>query len=188
MRVKKQHGQHHRTVSAVVALGLGATGVLALATPASATPVDITCLTGMRNTAYTPSLTYTPQPTNLQITDNFSCTSLLSGVSSGSGTFSAYAPSSSCLASVQSPLTSITTTYHWNTGASSTIVFASSTAVRAANGTVTVTSVGTVTAGLGVGQAATRVTVEPNLDLAACLDGGLSETNSVVNSLVIAPV
>ncbi|MFF5900872.1 hypothetical protein ACFY8O_33805 [Streptomyces argenteolus] len=188
MKDKKQPRKPRRVVPAVVALGLGAIGVLTLAAPASATPVDITCLTGTRNTAYTPPLTYTPQPTNLYITDNFSCTSLLSGVSSGSGSFSAYAPSTSCLASVQSPLTSITTTYHWNTGTSSTIVFASSTAVRAADGTVTVTSIGAVTAGLGAGQTATRVTVEPNLDLTACLDGGLSETNSVVNSLVIAPV
>jgi hypothetical protein len=109
-------------------------------------------------------------------------------VSSGSGSYTVNLPSTSCLASVQSPLSSNTATYHWNNGTSSTITFASSTAVRAADGTVTVTSIGAVTSGLGLGQTATRVTVEPNLNLTACLTDGLSETNSVLNTLIIAPV
>ncbi|MEV6265421.1 hypothetical protein AB0M42_32430 [Streptomyces sp. NPDC051784] len=188
MRTSRRRGRRRSLAAAVLALGLGLTGVLASAAPASATPVDITCLTGTRNTAYTPPLTNTPAPTHLQITDHFNCVSLLSGVSSGSGGFSVDVPSTSCLASVQSPLTSNTATYHWNTGVYSTITFASSTAVRAADGTVTVTSIGAVTAGLGIGQLATRITVEPNLNLTACFGDGLSETNSVLNSLVIAPV
>ncbi|MFJ6438841.1 hypothetical protein [Streptomyces sp. NPDC091416] len=173
--------------AAAALLALGCSVALPAGT-AHAVPVDITCLTGSRNTVYTPPLTYTPGPTSLQITDHFSCASLLSGVSSGSGSYTVNLPSTSCLASVQSPLSSNTATYHWNNGTSSTISFASSTAVRAANGTVTVTSIGAVTSGLGLGQTVTRVTVEPNLNLTACLTGGLSETNSVLNTLIIAPV
>ncbi|MFD9999582.1 hypothetical protein [[Kitasatospora] papulosa] len=179
-----------RQVLAIAGTALGLSMIGLLVTPASAgtNSTDITCLTGSRNTVYTPPLTYAPTATSLDISEQFSCVSLLSGVSSGSAAFVVSAPSTSCLVSVQHPLTSISVTYRWNNASSSTVNFTSSTAARAADGTVTITSIGTVTAGLGSGQLATKVTVEPNPDLTVCLDGGLSETNSVINSLVIAPV
>lgn len=189
MRIShRSAGRRHGLAVAGTTLGLSMVGLLVTPASAGAASTDITCLTGSRNTIYSPPLTYTPTATSLAISEHFSCVSLLSGVSSGSATFSASAPSTSCLASVQSPLTSISVTYNWNNASSSTVTFASSTALRAADGTVTVTSIGTVTAGLGSGGLATKVTVEPNLNLTACLNGGLSETNSVVNSLIIAPV
>ncbi|KUN33275.1 hypothetical protein AQJ30_34285 [Streptomyces longwoodensis] len=95
----------------------------------------------------------------------------------------------SCVISVQSPLTlpARTFTIGWNTGESSTVTYPATTAVRAADGTVTITSVGAVTDGLGEGQVATQVTVEPNLDVTACATTGLSATDSLTNTLVIAP-
>ncbi len=168
---------------------LGLAGTIALPSTAHATPIDVTCLTGSRNTHYTPPLTNTSQAHQLDISENFSCLSLLGGISSASST-STRTVTTSCLLSVQTPLTlpARTITYHWNTGASSTVTYPAVTAARAADGTVTVISVGAVTAGLGIGQTATQTTVEPNLNLTACSTTGLSDTNSILNTLIIAPL
>ncbi|MEW2266313.1 hypothetical protein ACGF5T_32080 [Streptomyces sp. NPDC047853] len=174
-------------VGASVALGLA--GAVAVPTTAHATPVDITCLTGNRTTHYTPPLTNTPRPTHLSLDENFSCVSLLGGVSSGTST-SSRDVTTSCLLSLQTPLNipARTITYHWNTGDHTTVTYPAVTAVRAADGTVTIISIGAVTDGLGEGQVATQTTVEPNLNLTACATTGLSATNSLVNTLVITPV
>ncbi|MFI8178676.1 hypothetical protein ACIF6H_36095 [Streptomyces microflavus] len=169
------------------ALSLALTTVVLAPTAAHASPVDITCLTGNRHTTYSPPLTNTPKPESLAITDNFSCLSLLSGVSSGTSTLGVNLPSSSCLLELTF-LSALPVNYTWNTGQSSTITYATSNAVRAANGTVTTTSIGTVTAGLGLGQVATLITVEPALSPTACAGVGISATNSLAASLAIAPV
>ncbi|MGW2477729.1 hypothetical protein [Streptomyces sp. NPDC001665] len=176
---------------AVITATLSLAGVGAIAVPATAQalPVDITCLTGNRTTTYTPPLTNTVKPEHLDLDEHWGCASLLSGVSSGNAT-SSVDVSTSCVISVQSPLTlpARTVTYHWNTGAHSTVTYPATVAVRAADGTVTTTSVGAVVDGLGQGQVATAVNVEPNLNVTACSTTGLSQTNSLLNTLVIAPV
>ncbi|MGC0420014.1 hypothetical protein [Embleya sp. AB8] len=180
-------GSRRPLAALAVVVTLASAGAVIAPASASASPVDITCLTGNRHTAYTPPLTNTPKPEALAISDNYSCISLLSGVSSGSSSLAVELPSSSCLLELTF-LTSLPVAYHWNTGQSSTITYATSNAVRAADGTVTTTSVGAVTAGLGSGQAATLITVEPALNPIACATTGLSDTNSLAVSLVIAPV
>ncbi|MFJ4809600.1 hypothetical protein [Streptomyces longwoodensis] len=170
------------------ALALGLAGAVTVPATGHAAPVDISCPMGSRHTTYTPPLTNTVKPEHLVLTEHFSCVSLLGGVSSGDAT-SSVDVSTSCVISVQSPLTlpARTFTIGWNTGESSTVTYPATTAVRAADGTVTITSVGAVTDGLGEGQVATQVTVEPNLDVTACATTGLSATNSLTNTLVIAP-
>ncbi|MDP9073974.1 MAG: hypothetical protein M3N98_07335 [Actinomycetota bacterium] len=65
-------------------------------------------------------------------------------------------------------------TYRWNTGKSSTITFDRTTVARAADGTTTVTALGTVSKGLAKGSIATRVVVLPAIDLTACATMGLA--------------
>ncbi|MGW0931411.1 hypothetical protein [Streptomyces sp. NPDC002644] len=150
---------------------LSTTMVLAPAAQArSGSLVDIVC-EGNETSTYSPPLTNTPQTTGVQSTENYTCSSLLTGVSSGtssvtiSGTYS-------CVLSLQ-PFTA-TSTYHWNTGQTSTAEYGV-TLARAADGTTTVTAIGTVTAGLGQGAAFTNVIVKPALDLTACSGSGLSQ-------------
>ncbi|MDF0374382.1 hypothetical protein OM788_004291 [Streptomyces sp. KA12] len=150
--------------------------VFVAAPPAQAAParagalVDVVC-TGNETSTYTPPLTNTPQPTTVQSSENYSCTSLLTGVSSGTST-TTISGSYSCVISLQ-PF-SATSTYHWNTGQTSTAEY-DVTLVRAANNTTVVTAVGTVTAGLGQGAAFTNVIVKPALNLTACASGGLAQ-------------
>lgn len=116
----------------------------------------------------------------------FSCVSSTTAVSSGTSTFSRHREVS-CLLALTPPNTVTSDTYHWNTGQTSTVTYDSTTAVRAADGTTTVTAVGEVTDGLGQGSTATEVVVEPQLSPTACATTGLEDTNGTA-SLVIAPI
>lgn len=82
-------------------------------------------------------------------TESCSCTSLLTSVTSGTGVYTA-STTASCGLTLDGPY-SYTETYTWNTGQSSTVTYTTGETVRAVNGTTTVTSIGTVTAGLGAG-------------------------------------
>jgi len=62
-----------------------------------------------------------------------------------------------------------TATYTWNTGATSTVFFATTTVTRLADGTSNVTSVGSVTAGFALGSTAVREKIFPELDVTACM-------------------
>ncbi|MGV9698693.1 hypothetical protein ACWDTR_23405 [Streptomyces sp. NPDC003470] len=163
----------HRTVLGV--LPVLAVAVLGTASHAGATEqsaVGVVCAAGSHTSAYNPPVINTPRTTTVTSTENFSCTSVLTGVSSGSGT-SASTLSLNCLLTVSSPF-SATWTYEWNTGETSTITFGLSEAVKAADGTTVVTSTGSVTAGLGQGSLAVKVTVMPQLSLTACATTGVS--------------
>ncbi|MFS0696052.1 hypothetical protein [Streptomyces nitrosporeus] len=171
------------TLAAALTLSVG--GVVAA--PAShATGVDITCLAGSSNVTYDPPLTNTLRDTNTTVTNNFSCTSLLTGVSSGTAT-ATRVQELSCLLALTPPTATSSDTYTWNTGQTSTATYVSTTVVRAVDGTATVTAVGSITSGLGQGSSASKIVVIPQLSLTACATTGLEETNGVAN-LVIVPV
>ncbi|GAA2118594.1 hypothetical protein GCM10009759_66010 [Kitasatospora saccharophila] len=158
-------------VTSSLAVGLVG-GLLGLSTAAHASPVDITCAVGSQTASYSPAMTNTTQPTSASITENYSCTSLSTAVSSGS-TSAVFAEDAGCLLTAQPAHTAVTT-YTWDTSATSTITFTVSNVVRAVDGTTTVTSLGSVTAGLGQGSLATRVIVLPALSLTACAGAGVS--------------
>ncbi|MDX3489097.1 hypothetical protein [Streptomyces sp. ID05-18] len=82
-------------------------------------------------------------------TESCNCTFLLPSVTSGTGAYTA-STTASCGLTLDGPY-SYTETYTWNTGQSSTVTYTTGETVRAANGTTTVTSIGTVTVGLGAG-------------------------------------
>jgi hypothetical protein len=170
------------------ALALGLTAVAAVPPAAQAASpglVDITCPLGAYTTNISPPLTNTQRPTTFDSTENLSCTSLLSGVSSGT-THRTSTIDLSCLLFLQPPTAQQTVTYSWNTGQSSTVTYVSYTIAMAANGTRAITKVGAVTQGLGIGEIATEVLVIPSLSLNACATTGIS-TQTGDATLAILP-
>ncbi|MGW4901404.1 hypothetical protein ACWEO9_12180 [Streptomyces albidoflavus] len=156
---------------------------LVLAPSASAAPIALTCALGSQTTTYSPPITNTPQNTTASINESYGCASPLVGVSSGTGSTSIL-ENASCLLTVQ-PAGTDTLTYHWNTGQSSTITFNLTNVVRAANGTTTVTSLGSVSSGLGQGSTATRIVVLPALSLTACATTGVSSETGTATLAII---
>jgi hypothetical protein len=139
--------------------------------------MDVVC-EGSQTVTYSPPLTNTPQQITTQRNVNLSCTSLLTAISSGNGS-SVFPETTSCLLSVTPPNTVSTFTYNWNTGQSSTVTFSSNTVVHAANGTTTVTALGSITSGYGQGALATRVVVSPALSLTACATTGITQQTGI---------
>lgn len=176
-----------RRVSAALAavLTLVAGGVL-VAPAAHAAGVDIICAVGSEQASYDPPLTNELRTTNVTVTNHLSCTSLTTGVSSGSSTTSR-TREVSCLIALTPPNTVTSETYTWNTGKRSTITYVSTTVARAANGTTVVTAVGSVTSGLGQGSSVTKVATAPQLSVTACATTGLEHIDGIA-SLVIKPV
>lgn len=174
-----------RSTAAIGALALGAGGIVLLGGQAQAAGADLTCAVGSQTADYSPALTNTPTQTTASISETYSCTSLLTGVTSGTGS-ETVSEQASCLLTVAPDVTD-TFVYQWNTGQSSTVTFSTTSVVRAVDGTATITSVGSVTAGLGLGSAATRVVVLPSLDLAACASTGIA-TQTGTAALAILPI
>jgi hypothetical protein len=117
--------------------------------------------------------------------ETYSC-GPLGSVTSGSGSFTV-TESAGCLADISLPAD--TATYTWNSpNGSSTISFPATTVARAADGTTTVISVGSVTSGLGAGQVATRTVVLPQLDPGACASSQGVTQEVGTATLLIAPV
>ncbi|MEU4742806.1 hypothetical protein AB0G02_20405 [Actinosynnema sp. NPDC023658] len=164
------------TAAAGAALGLAAAGVVVVPGSAQAAPVAIVCAVGSQRTDYTPPLTNTTRDTAVSSTENYSCTSLLTGVSSATGT-TANGGEQSCLLALVPPTDTSIRTYQWNTGQSSTIAFFTNTVATLANGTTVITSVGSVSSGLGQGSAVTRVVAQPSLSLTACATTGINTLN-----------
>ncbi|MEV6808437.1 hypothetical protein [Streptomyces sp. NPDC051132] len=157
-----------------------------MAPAAHAAGVDIVCAVGSEHASYDPPLTNAPRSTDITETENFGCTSLTTGVSSGTAAFSR-TRDVSCLLVLTPPHTVTSETYAWNTGQSSTVTYVSTTAARAADGSTVVTALGSVTSGFGQGSAVTKVVVEPQPSLTACATTGLQSTNGTA-SLAVAPV
>lgn len=181
-----KQSRSRRVAAASAGIFALATGglLVAPAVPASSSTVGIICAVGSQTATYSPALTNDSKPTHVHITENYDCTSPLTGVSSASGSADIF-EDASCLITAQPGLTDIVT-YQWNTGQSSIVTYSVTNVVRAANGTTTVTSVGAVTSGLGQGSTATRIVVLPALSLTACSTTGLAAQTGVAE-LNIAP-
>ncbi|MEU4769449.1 hypothetical protein AB0H12_40075 [Actinosynnema sp. NPDC023794] len=149
-------------VAAVGAL-LGATGLFHV--PASAAVVDVNCALGTQVGTYSPGMTLLPRHID------FSATGTLGGcVSPGhpdltGATFTALVSGTfSCL----SGSTTNTSTYHWNTGHSSTVRGGFEINLKPGGTTVLVLT-GTVVDGLFLGATVVQTKVLPATDLTACL-------------------
>ncbi|MFF4948270.1 hypothetical protein ACWC2K_17745 [Streptomyces chattanoogensis] len=157
-----------RFVGAGSALAL-ACGALLLPVPAHAAPKLLSC-TGTQTVTYKPSLTNTPKPTQVKITEIYTSCVNAEGIRSGTGSFS-LTETASCT-SINNPLgTQDSPAYTWNTGDKSGVLFKVTSVDRLANGTTQVTAVGKVTSGYGEGSAATRTVTLPTLNATACQAG-----------------
>jgi hypothetical protein len=127
---------------------------------------------GSFTVTYDPPLTNTLRLTEVTFHNELDSCSI-GAVTSGdaSGEFSAIR---SCT-TLDLPPHPATTTFTWNTGASSTIAFSLSTVDRLVNGTTVVTSYGTVTHGFDQGAQAIHTAVQPQLDPIACVGAGVAQ-------------
>lgn len=166
-------------ISTVALVGAG----VALGQPAQAEPITVTCLIGHLSSSYSPAMTNQTTTKVNSTHEEYSCSSLSAGVSSVSGG-ATFTVTDSCLLGVDSP--TVVATYHWNTGQTSTVTYTITNAVRAADGTATLVTVGTVTQGFGYGSTVTRVAVRPVLDVLACSTTGLT-TIEGPSTLTILP-
>ncbi|MER5629126.1 hypothetical protein [Streptomyces nitrosporeus] len=166
-------------VAVLTAAGLGA---VPQAHAAQAQVTDITCL-GSTTENYNPALTNTTQVVSASFTENYSCTSLTTSVSSGN-TSSARVGTQNCLLS-STPSGVEIVTYVWNNQSASTVTFDDVNVIRAVNGTATITSTGSVVSGLGVGSSAVRVIVIPQLSLTACATTGVSSATGTATLSIL---
>lgn len=162
----------HFTLAITGFVVLSSAALLAAAPQAQAQQ-DLLVCNGISNVGFDPPLTNTATPTTVSISESFSPCLDLSNLTviSGETSFSVNR-TTSCTSLTDAPAVA---TYHWNNGQSSTVDFTSNVTTRLADGTTDVTSVGTVTSGLGNGATATREVIMPQLDLAACADSGVSQ-------------
>ncbi|RAJ31277.1 hypothetical protein K353_06181 [Kitasatospora sp. SolWspMP-SS2h] len=163
-----------------------ATAFLFLVLPtgnASATPVQVSCLVGTANQAFSPPLTNTAKPTTTTITSHYgSCTSVTNPELTYGDAFSRFfSPAASC-SSLLRPSTS-TTKITWNTGETSTVQISSN--VTDANGEVVVNSTGTVTSGKLTGSSVVRVATYLSTTLTACATTGLPSNSGAVTLTVL---
>ncbi len=160
-----------------------AAGTLLPIPPAQAASIGLVCAVGSQTATYSPPMTNTTHVSTVRIRENYSCASLLTGISSGQGTAS-FLEDTSCLLTVQ-PAVADVITYRWNTGKSSVITFNRTSVARALNGTTTITSVGSVTSGPGQGSAATRVVALPAPNLVACSTFGVSSQTGPATLVIL---
>ncbi|MFD7730510.1 hypothetical protein ACFV6F_09015 [Kitasatospora phosalacinea] len=154
---------------------------LATAAPARADDDPLLC-TGSVTVHYDPPLGAVPRQTSQSVTENLgtsgggTCTGPLT-----SGTaHTVFDQQVSCLfQGLGDTLVENVVTYHWQNGQSSTITYPV-TVVEHAAGQEVVTSVGTVTAGYGLGAASTRVAAYPSLDLLSCLGSTTTQQSGLL--------
>ncbi|MBB5957258.1 hypothetical protein FHS29_003851 [Saccharothrix tamanrassetensis] len=164
-------------IAAVVGGLLGATGLFHVPASASASVVDVNCALGTQVGTYSPGMTLLPR----QI--DFNATGTLGGCLSPShpditgATFTSQVSGTfSCLAGS----TTNTSTYHWNTGHSSTVQGGFEVNLKPGGTTVLVLT-GTVVAGLFQGATVVQTKVLPATDLTACLTPqGLTSVSGTV--------
>lgn len=166
-----------KIVRAAAVTMLAAATTLVSVGPAHADSVEsVICIPPSSNRAtYDPPLTTTPQTVTLSVSAHFSpCVSLTQPVSSATSTGSATIPNRTCSTLVGS--SSTTFTLDWDTGDTSTI---SADAVSTiAGGVYSVTSTGTVTAGLFEGGTYVANYTGPALEILLC-QLGLGTVSSV---------
>ncbi|MCT2593161.1 hypothetical protein LHJ74_25195 [Streptomyces sp. N2-109] len=172
------------SVLCLLGLPMTAAAPAALAAPATHAADDSSALLlchGTVNVSYDPPLTYIPKPTTVSATEDFNyCPT--GGVTGGSASAS-YETTSGCTSLRLFVVSS--TTYHWDSGQTSVVTYTTTAIERLLNGTVLVTEQGTVTSGFGEGRTAVYQMVLPQLDLLACVSGGVDElTGSEVLTFV----
>ncbi|MER6300644.1 hypothetical protein ABT247_13890 [Kitasatospora sp. NPDC001539] len=157
-------------LAASAALLLATVGGLATAPSAHAAPQPLLSCQGTETLTFQPPLTNTPKPTRVSYAIDLSVCPV-GGVTSGTSQGSFTATASCTALSVLPP--AFSDTYHWNTGASSTVSY-TAPVETAVNGTVTVTDTGTVNSGLDHGSLANETTTLPQPDLTTCAGPGVA--------------
>ncbi|WP_033214976.1 hypothetical protein [Kitasatospora phosalacinea] len=154
---------------------------LATAAPARADG-DLLLCTGSVTVHYDPPLGAVPRQTSQSVTESLGT----SGGGTCTGPFTSgtartvFDQQVSCLVQgLGDTLVQNVVTYHWQNGQSSTITYPV-TLVEHAAGQEVVTSLGTVTAGYGLGSASTRVAAYPSLDLLSCLGSTVTQQSGLL--------
>jgi hypothetical protein len=142
--------------------------MMATATPATASTLDVTCV-GSQTATFTPPLTKAPKPVTVTASTQYGpCTSpSVPALTAGSRNATIPYPSLSCLDLLNSA--PLTYTINWNTGQQSTIT--GSTAVNTVGAALVVTITGNVTAGLFAGDSVVQTITGPATDITKCTLG-----------------
>lgn len=144
--------------------------VVATATPATASTLDVTCIPPSSQTVtFTPPLTKAPKPVTVTASTQYGpCTSpSVPALTAGSRNATIFYPSRSCLDLLDSA--PVTFTINWNTGQQSTITGNTTASVVGAALVVTIT--GNVTAGLFAGDSVVQTITGPATDITKCTLG-----------------
>ncbi|MGC5014161.1 hypothetical protein ACLQ2R_25645 [Streptosporangium sp. DT93] len=176
--------RRQRTWHRLIAFTVLITTAALLPAPAAHAAASATC-TGSSAISYSPGLTFTPQTVTYSETDTLtSCTSTVSGLTSGTSGTVFTLPGASCLAA-PSLNTDPTFTITWNTGQHSVINLTFTDLIVA--GTEQVTGTGTVTSGPFTGGNATVVWVYPVLNPLQCLasPGLTSQSGTLIAQLTL---
>ncbi|ASU78630.1 hypothetical protein CDG81_10480 [Actinopolyspora erythraea] len=145
--------------------------------------VSLAC-DGTQEARYSPGLTNEPQEVTVEIDETYdTCTSVPSGITSGSGS-STVTEQASCLVEGTFNVKDVFK-YTWNTNEKSEVTFTRTQVVRLANGTTKVTSNGTVTKGLGEGLLAQREVLLLTTSFDACdTEQGLQEQSGPAQLII----
>jgi hypothetical protein len=160
----------------------------AMATPAAAGVLDVTCVPpSSQTTVFTPPLTNRPRPVTVTASTQYGpCISpSVPGLTSGSRSATVSYPSRSCLDLLKS--SSLTFTITWNTGQKSTI--SANTTASVVGVALVVTIAGNVTSGLFAGDSVIQTVTGPATDVTLCTLG-LGTVSSIYSlvTLEITPV
>jgi hypothetical protein len=157
-------------------LGLTAAAcAVVVAAPASADPVDLTCVSSASST-YSPGLSLTTQATSITTAGQLDPCVSVSDPTVTSGTFgSTFTRTTSCLALLDTGTG--TRVFHWSNGNTSSFTFSSTSTY--VTGQIVTTLRGTITAGEFAGSSAVQV-VAFVADLTKCLlPGGVTGSTGV---------
>ncbi|ROS26013.1 hypothetical protein [Cellulomonas sp. PhB150] len=166
-----------RVLASLGAFALALATTAGFSVPAWADSSELVACTGSVTVQYSPALGALPRQTTQQVTETLGS----AGGGSCSGPFTSGLASTtfqqqvSCLLQgLGDTLVQNVVTYVWGGGQYSTITYPVTTVAHAA-GQETVTSIGTVTAGYGLGAASVRVAVYVDLDLVSCLTSSVTQ-------------
>ncbi|MEU4807029.1 hypothetical protein [Actinosynnema sp. NPDC023587] len=156
---------------------LGATALSPVPASASSSVVDVNCALGTQVGTYSPGMTLLPRHIDFQATGTLGgCLSPGHPDITGATFTSLVSGTFSCLAGS----TTNTSTYHWNTGHSSTVQGGFEVNLKPGGTTVLVLT-GTVIDGLFQGATVVQTKVLPATDLTACLTPqGLTSVSGTV--------
>lgn len=169
---KKPGCRTSRRITAAMAIGLlfGAATAAAAIAPAAHASSLLSC-EGTETVTFQPPLTNTPALTQVHFAidlDYCPAGGVTTGESHGD-----FPVTTSCTTLALLP-PSFTDTYHWNTGASSTVTY-TAPVETVVNATLIVTDTGTVTSGFDQGAAANETTPLPQPAPLACATTGVTQ-------------